>query len=527
MRRARYRCALISLWIGGLAAHAHGEIRSVPADYPTIQAAIDGANPGDTVLVADGVYTGSGNRDIDFAGKAIAVRSENGAAACIIDCEGNLAQAHRAFRFRSGETAASLLEGLTIRNGFMDFGGALLCEAASSPSVIRCVFEQNTAYPIAGGSGGGAVHCTGGSPRFAECVFRRNTAVRLTGTQGPGGAVRFVSANPVLTDCTFEENTAGLTGGGVVSAQSNTVLNRCTFLRNATTAIGTGGGGGYVGNGGQSNLLDCAFVENRTTNIIGAAWIANGGTGTIINCTFIRNHGYDAGGLGIGNGGAQGVIANCLFDGNTADIFSAALEVWNAAGNPARASVANCTFINNTASQGYAAVVVGNTSSLTAANCIAWSNAPAQVTVLNSGIANFTYSDVQSGWPGMGNIDADPLFVAAGEYTYSLSRGSPCIDSGDNAAVPSGVSTDLAGDPRFIDDPCSSGIASGAVVDMGAYEYSFYPDCNLDGELTVGDLICFLMRFAEGDAYADCNGDGHLTYVDWGCFRARFAIGCR
>ncbi len=57
----------------------------VPGDQPTIQAGIDAAMDGDIVLVADGTWTGVGNRDIDFLGKAITVRSENGPDSCIID----------------------------------------------------------------------------------------------------------------------------------------------------------------------------------------------------------------------------------------------------------------------------------------------------------------------------------------------------------------------------------------------------------------------------------------------------------
>jgi hypothetical protein len=79
----------------------------------TIQKGIDLADDDWTVLVADGTYTGTGNRDIVFGGKAIHLKSANGAPNCIINCENT----GRAFHFRSSETADTVVEGFTIRNG--------------------------------------------------------------------------------------------------------------------------------------------------------------------------------------------------------------------------------------------------------------------------------------------------------------------------------------------------------------------------------------------------------------------------
>ena len=78
---------------------------------------------GEEVLVADGVYTGAGNRDLDFGGKAITLRSAAGdPSACIIDCE----QQGRGFYFHSGETAPSVVQDLTIRNGTAsEYGGGV------------------------------------------------------------------------------------------------------------------------------------------------------------------------------------------------------------------------------------------------------------------------------------------------------------------------------------------------------------------------------------------------------------------
>ncbi|HNS21294.1 MAG TPA: hypothetical protein PKH24_12395 [Sedimentisphaerales bacterium] len=101
-------------------------------EYPTIQAAINASVSGDTVLVAPGTYTGDGNRDIDFGGKAITVRSETGPGTCIIDAQGSFADRHRGFNFHMGEQADSVLDGFTITGGYQypgEGGGAPVSRA--------------------------------------------------------------------------------------------------------------------------------------------------------------------------------------------------------------------------------------------------------------------------------------------------------------------------------------------------------------------------------------------------------------
>jgi hypothetical protein len=110
-------------------------------DFPTIQAAIDACTDGDVIELTDGTFTGDGNRDIDYLGKAIRIRSLSGhAGECILDCEFS----ERAFRFVNQEGPESILQQVTIRNGVASDGGAIYC-IDTSPTVLGCVFEDNDA----------------------------------------------------------------------------------------------------------------------------------------------------------------------------------------------------------------------------------------------------------------------------------------------------------------------------------------------------------------------------------------------
>ncbi len=175
-------------------------------DFPTIQAAVDAAVNGDIIELGNGIFRGDGNRDVSYLGKAITIRSQGGPEACIIDCEGSATNPHRAFSFAWPEGSGSMLEGVTVTNGWCNFGSAIYCDA-SSPIISHCVF-------IANGPGqspveGGALMSDLASPHVSDCFFLDNAA-------SYGGAVSVcTSLQPtVFTRCTFAGNVAN-TGGGM------------------------------------------------------------------------------------------------------------------------------------------------------------------------------------------------------------------------------------------------------------------------------------------------------------------------
>ena len=98
----------------------------IPEDKATIQAGIDAAIDGDTVLVSNGTYQGNGNVNLDFKGKAITVKSSGGANNCVIDCQS--LERTRGIYFHNKETQSSIFDGFTIMNGNHSSGGGILCK---------------------------------------------------------------------------------------------------------------------------------------------------------------------------------------------------------------------------------------------------------------------------------------------------------------------------------------------------------------------------------------------------------------
>jgi hypothetical protein len=301
----------------------------VPGQFPTIQTAVDAAGVHDIVIVADGTYTGPGNRDINFAGKAVTVRSANGPENCIIDCQGTGLEPHRAFYFGNGEGPDSVVDGFTITNGYDWLGGAVLCEY-SSPTITNCVFHQNAAEWY-----GGAMENYYSSPVVSNCIFSGNRIL----DSGNGGAIDNDASSPTITNCTFHNNSADYGGAIYDNNPATTVTNSILWANNAA-------------NGPQ-------------------------------------------------------IYGNC----------------------------------------------------------------------------SVSYCNVQGGFSGDGNIDADPNFVDADNNDCHLRWHSPCIDAGDPAYVPQPDETDIDGEPRV----------TRAQLDMGADEVGQkQADFTRDGAIDALDLKIFV-----------------------------------
>jgi len=167
---------------------------SVEHPFDSIQKAINFALDTEEIVVLPGIYTGEGNRDIDFGGKILTVRSLSGPAACVIDCQG----LGRSFNLHSGEGRDSLLEGFTIINGKSDSGGAISFMNKSSPTIRNCIFSNNIATAV-----GGAVNNAEGAAALINCTFHTNKD--LLG----GGAISNFSNGMVITNCILMGNEPG------------------------------------------------------------------------------------------------------------------------------------------------------------------------------------------------------------------------------------------------------------------------------------------------------------------------------
>ncbi len=351
-----------------------------------------------------------------------------------------------------GVAETAVLDGFTITAGTAegswpdDVGGGMY-NSNSNPTLTNVTFTGNRAE-----WSGGGMSSLDSNPTLTNVIFSGNQA-------HSGAGMSNFDSNPTLTNVTFTGNQARWSGGGMLNSNSNPTLSGVTFTGNGAEWSG----GGMSSFSSDPALTNGTFSRNQADR--GGAMYNSRSNPTLTNLTFTGNRAKWSGG-GMYNSSSNPTLTNVTLTGNLAERWGGGMS--NLASDP---MLVNVTFSGNQADSGGG--VYNNDSCPTLVNCILWGNTPDSIVdVAGSGPA-VTYSAVEGGYPGQGNIDVDPRFVdpvSAAEApttagNHRLTSTSPAIDAGTNDVLT--VDIDLDGNPRVVD-----GTGDGnAVVDMGAYEF--------------------------------------------------------
>jgi len=460
--------------------------RHVPGQYPTIQAAINAAVDGDTVIVAQDTYY----ENINFGGKSITVTSTdpndpNVIAGTVIDANGS----GTVVTFPDVESANCVLAGFTITDGnASDRGGGILCWDGSI-TIDNCIITGNSA------SKGGGIYSDYAELTVAGCTFSGNVVDCLGISFCGGGGIFNQYGNLIVTDCTFTENVAVMgNGGGIYSMEGELTLTDCTFTGNSATFEGGG-------------------VATDYNSVI------------VTNCTFSGNSAQYGGGMNNAHWGAT--ATNCIFTGNSAQ-RGAGVCTFYLYGGGQTLRLSNCTFSGNTANDYGGAVCNQAVCNLILTNCIAWGNiateGPQVAIALEwwDGTVSISYSCVQGGqwdiYTGVGgtlnwltgNIDSEPRFADEGSGDYHLKSTAGRWDANTNAWVTDDVTSPCidAGNPScpLGDEPNDS---SNIRINMGAYggtaeaskspaNWASLADLTNDHKVNFNDLAAFAAYWLDG-----------------------------
>lgn len=287
----------------------------------TIQAGINAADHFDSVEVADGIYRGEGNKNIEFFQKEMSIHSAGGPTECIIDCEND----GLGFTFCTlPDDRPVTIEGFTIRNGRSSHAGGI-CIFDADVEIRNCVVEDCLGEEKGGGGAGGIymeARLTQQIVRIVGTKVRRNVA-----TTEFGGGIHSYRGTVYMEDCEVTENELrpvyGDHGyGGGMSALGKVQITDCTFARNIIVADDSVGAGLYV-LAPSSSIRRCVFDGNIAQSFHfpleypgygGGAYVR--GDTLIEECKFVDNVAGYGGGLYLQR--STFVVRDSIVAGNTA-----------------------------------------------------------------------------------------------------------------------------------------------------------------------------------------------------------------
>lgn len=431
----------------------------VPGDQPTIQAAIDVATHGDTILVAEGTYY----ENINFLGKAITVASEfliDGDETHIENTIIDGSQPSNPYvasvvTFDSGEDTTSIIIGFTITGGAgtavpsfqLLVGGGISC-VNSGAKILNNIIEYNHLNASNNGNGAGISQ---GPPEIENAIVIRDNIIQNNSITAEleafGGGLstsgNAIVENNIITSNNCHSNNDRSGAGGIASGgaemrfikMTNNIIsyNSASSTTTQMEAVVCGGAWIFQCYGNVKNNI----FEGNITNTSQSSW----GPGVHIgfcntNLNFEKNKVIDnktQTGTGMGGGlciwqGTANLNYN-LISGNTAT-YGAGIYISNA--NPEAITFNHNTIVHDTAATSGGGIYIDN-GNIDINNTILWNNVAlyAQQFLQIAGSAEITFSDIEGGFMGIGNIDADPLFADPANGDYHLTATSPCIDAGD------------------------------------------------------------------------------------------------
>jgi hypothetical protein len=376
-----------------------------------------------------------------------------------------------------------------VFSGNEAISGGGMYNYVSTPEVTDCNFVDNTATNVSGG-----MYNYLSSPSVTNCTFYNNSAAF-------GGGIYNVDSSMTINQCTFGSNTADQGGGIYLSGNLHSltvIVNHCTFYNNAANFDG----GGMINYASDTIISYCTFEGNSAGDRGGAMTNWDNSSSSVMNCVFQGNLAGNDGG-GIDNIESLPTIINCIFFDNDAAYRGGG--IYN--GNNCSPNIKNCTFFGNSAVSGSTIACDSQDhsypSTVQIANSILWDGG-SEISNGDSSAIEVTYSDIQGGYPGTGNIQQDPNFVDAAGGDFHLRLGSPCIDTGDNSAITWPDPNDFEGDPRIID--CYND--GTLIVDMGVDE----ADYGAPSEVWIDD------DWAETPFGDDPDGPGPVTFFGYDAF---------
>jgi hypothetical protein len=491
---------------------------NIPSDYTTIQAGINAASNGDTVLVADGLYY----ENINFLGKAITVASHYLVDGDTTHIENTIINGSQPINldsgsvvyFISGEDSSTVLCGFTITGGtgtytpasvppYFPFkrGGGILCNS-SGPLIKNNIIENNHCIlnEADGTTGGGGI--LAGPPQANDFIIIENNKImnNYCWSQGTssawdeawaqGGGIYLVidgriQKNEIILNESKSTNGYSVGGGIRVSLEATVSIIENIVNNNTAISINSYGFAGGISNSGGNTLIKSNRIIHNSiaggSTCYGAAIyfdLINDLNWAIVDNNFIADNYSTNGncyGGAIGMWGSSPPIINNIIIRNSAH-YGGALHTFNGS----KPQIINNTIVDNNAPYGGAIYSEDVTTHPKIINTIMWSNGSGnEIDLYNGGNVTVRYSDIKGGYDGLGNINSDPSFFDA---LFNLADWSPCIGAGIDSIEISGAwyyapPTCYFGGPR--PNP------SGTMPDIGACESPLAEPVSVEDELSL------------------------------------------